>query len=96
MRVWVQTSWLHIFMTAVTVAAFVFYIGVRAYYLVSGKTVDLDTQSTSVPYSWVVLVAEVFLSFLGFYGHQTYWKQRTDFSKMSEEDVQQLAHVRLC
>jgi hypothetical protein len=90
----VSTSWVHVILTALTAIVFVGYLGVRAWYLSSGKTGALKRQDTNVPYSWVVLAAEVGLGFLGFYGHQLYWRQVVTHMEMSEEDAAALIQAR--
>jgi hypothetical protein len=89
----VTASWLHIFLAVAAVICFLGYIGIRIWYLVSGRTAAFHTQRTSVAYSWVVLVAEVAVSFVGFYGSQNYWKQSTKFVEMSTDDVKALTQV---
>jgi hypothetical protein len=89
----VTTSWLHITMTILTVLAFLWYIGLRAYYLLSGKVYKFELQNVSVPYSWVVLAAEIALTSLGFYGHQAYWRQNVHFKEMSDEEYGDMVEV---
>jgi hypothetical protein len=90
----VTTSWPHILLTAAAVLCFLGYVGIRIWYLVSGRTAAFSAQNTSVAYSWVVLVAEVAVSVLGFYGSQLYWRQSTTFSEMSADELEALTQVR--
>jgi hypothetical protein len=90
----VKTSWFHIIMTFLSVLAFLWYIVLRAYYLASGMASKFESQNVNVPYSWVVLAAEIALTGLGFYGHQVYWRQVVKFTEMS--DVERNDMVRVC
>jgi hypothetical protein len=94
-KVAVKLSYVHVILTVIAVIAFVMYMGTRLWYLVSGKTSTFDAQFTSVPYSWVVWVAELALGFLGFYGHQTYWKQTCKYTSMAEDELDALYEVRV-
>lgn len=89
----VKTSWTHIVLTVIAVICFLIYSGTRFWYIISGKTASFGEQTTSVPYSWVVLVAEVALGFLGFYGHQTYWKQTTVYTALTADELEHLTEV---
>jgi hypothetical protein len=93
LRVFVATSWIRIVLATAAALAFCVYIGIRAWSLISGNSDKLDVQNVSVPYSWVVLTAEVALGFLVFYGHQTYWKQITKFNEMPAEEAQRMIDV---
>jgi hypothetical protein len=93
-KVSVKLSYIHVFLTIIAVIAFLLYMGSRAWYLVSGRTASFEAQFTSVPYSWVVWVAELFLGFLGFYGHQTYWKQTSTYTPMKDAELDALYEVR--
>jgi hypothetical protein len=93
-KVLVTTSWIHVFLTALAVVAFCGYIGIRGWYLISGKSSNFNAQDVSVAYSWVVLSAEVSLGFLGFYGHQTYWKQTTTFREMTDDEEKTMIDVQ--
>ena len=88
-----HTAWAHIVLTVLAAAAFAAYLGVRLWYLTSGRTAALGRQDTSVAYSWVVWAAELALGFLGFYGHQTYWKQTTRHTALSGAAVAALREV---
>lgn len=93
-EVTVQTSWDHIFLTILAFFAFVTYIAVRIYYLLSGRTALYTEQNINVAYSYLVLVAEFFLGALGFYGHQMYWKQNVEFSPMDSNTLRSISEVR--
>lgn len=86
----VNTRWDHIFLWVMAVIICFVYLGVRLYYLLKGKTAEFGGQNTSVAYSYVVLVGELFLSGLGFYGQQCFWKQDVRFSSM---DAETLRHI---
>jgi hypothetical protein len=86
----VSTHWDHIFLWTLAMLIWIGYIGIRLYYLLSGKTAQFDGQNTSVVYSYVVLAGEVALGFLGFYGNQCFWRQDVKFTAM---DAKKLKHL---
>jgi hypothetical protein len=90
----VKTSWLHIFLTILALLTFAWYIGVRLWYLTSGKIADFKIQKVNIPYTWVVLAAELAATGLGFFGHPLYWKQHVKYTKLSDEELDDL--VRVC
>jgi hypothetical protein len=90
----VTTRWDHIFLWLTAVLVFLVYFGVRLYYLVSGKTAQFEAQNTSVVYSYVVLAGETACCILGFYGHQLFWKQGTNFTAMEKATVAKVTDVR--
>ena len=87
----VHTRWDHVFLWCMAVVICFVYLGVRLYYLVSGKTAEFNSQNTSVPYSYVVLVGELALGCLGFYGQQCFWKQDVRFSAMDSETLKHIS-----
>jgi hypothetical protein len=94
-RVNIKTRWDHILMTFLTLLTFIAYIGMRAWYLITGKAEDFRTQNISLKYSWVVLSAEVVLGLLLLYSNQLFWKQEIVYTMMGEEEVRQITEVRL-
>ena len=92
----VSTSWAHVVLTALAVLCTLGYFGIRLWYLISGRTAAFaeGAPNTSVWYSWVILVAEVGLVFLAFFGHQLYFKQHTTFRVMDERATSALIQVR--
>lgn len=94
-RVNIRTRWDHVLMTALTFCTFIAYVGMRVWYLVTGKAEDFRIQNISLKYSWVVLAAEVVLGLLLFYSNQLFWKQELVFTIMDEEEVQQMTQVRI-
>ena len=93
-RVTVRVRWDHVLMTLLTFCTFFGYIGIRVWYLVSGKSVEFRTQNISLKYSWVVLAAEVVSGLLLFYSNQLFWKQELVYTIMEDEEVQQMTEVR--
>ena len=84
-------------MTLIYVTIFSFlgllgYVGLRIYYLVPG-TVEL-ASNTSVPYSWLVLAAEVAIAMLGFYCRMLTKRQDPDFRGMGRRELEALVQVR--
>ena len=87
----VHTRWDHVFLWFMAVIIWAVYIGIRLYYLVSGKTAAFAAQNTSVAYSYVVLMGEGALGLLGFYGQQNFWKQDVRFSAMDSETLKHIS-----
>lgn len=90
-EVTVTTRWDHLGLWFVALCIYLFYLGVRLFYLLSGRTAGFGSQNTNVAYSYVVLVGEIFLGGLGFYGNQCFWKQDTVFSAMNSETLRRIA-----
>eukprot|EP00892_Ulva_mutabilis_P006100 jgi/Ulvmu1/3862/UM018_0081.1 len=87
----VQTRWDHILLTLLAFLAFVIYIGTRCFYLTSGRTAQYTEQNINVTYSYIVLMAEIFLGGLGFYGHQLFWKQLVKFEPMDSNTLRSVS-----
>lgn len=92
----VNTRYDHVMLWIMAVLVWFVYIVVRLYYLTSGTTAREfggpgGGQNTSVPYSYIVLVGEVALGLLGFYGQQCFWKQDVRFSAMDSETLKHIS-----
>ena len=70
----INFHWDQVFLWILSIATVVAYLGVRIWYLSSGESGRLQ-DGVSIPYSWMVLLAEGALSTLGIYLHQNFWKQ---------------------
>ena len=73
---------------------FIVYTGVRAWYLASGRTATIAGQDVSVTYSWIILVAEFFLTCCGVYSNQLFWRQDTSFTRFTAKEYADLEKVR--
>ena len=87
-----MTRWDHVAVVAVAACVYLVYIGVRLFYLVSGRTEGIPNVSTG--YSWAVLLAEAFTGAVLFYRKQVFWKQEVSFTRMAPDVLQSVAEVR--
>lgn len=71
------------------------YTAVRVWYLSTGRTARISGQDVNVTYSWIILVAEFFLTCCGVYSNQLFWKQETDFTRLTAKEYDELEKVRL-
>ena len=85
------TRWDHVAVEAVAACVYLVYIGVRLFYLASGRLGAF--QSVSTGYSLAVLVAEALTGALLFYRQQLFWKQEASFAPMEASELRDLAEV---
>lgn len=73
-----------------------FYLGVRLFYLVSGRShrFAVDDGDVSIAYSWMVLVADSCMSAMGLYLHQKFWKQNVRFRPLTDLEIRKMTDVR--
>jgi hypothetical protein len=96
-KVNIKTRWDHILVTVIAFVIFAAYIGLRVYYLATGRAEEFHLQNISILYSWVVLGAEIVLGLLLFYSKQLFWKQELVYTVMDDEELGKLTEVRrLC
>lgn len=89
----INFHWDQVFLWILSIATVVAYLGVRIWYLSSGESGRLQ-DGVSIPYSWMVLLAEGALSTLGIYLHQNFWKQNVKFEEMPPAAMEQINKVR--
>jgi hypothetical protein len=89
----VQLQWDQIFVWAVSIISLLGYVGVRYWYLLTGKTAALEQEEVSIIYSWMVLGAETLMGVLGFYMNQKFWKQIVKFSTVTQTTVDKMIQV---
>ena len=87
-------SWDQLSVRICGLLCFFLYAGVRAFYLVSGRSATIDQQDVSIAYSWAMLVAEVFLFLVALYDGHLFWQQTLVYTPMEKEDVEDMATVR--
>eukprot|EP00892_Ulva_mutabilis_P012255 jgi/Ulvmu1/9401/UM051_0029.1 len=87
----VVLHWDQVFWCIMAVCTFVLYMGVRGYYLATGRTAEIAGQDVSVTYSWIILIAEFFLTCCGVYSNQLFWKQETTFTRLTPKEYADLA-----
>ena len=92
-RVSVKTHWDHIFVWLIQIVSLLTYVGVRAVYLITGQTAALGQESVSIPYSWLVLVAEIGLGLSGVYLRQNFWKQTCEFKEVPPKELAKITKV---
>ena len=85
------TRWDHVAVVALAACAFLVFVGVRLFYLVSGRTEGVPNVSTG--FSWAVFVAEVSTGALVFYKQQLFWKQEVSFTPMDADELREVAEV---
>lgn len=95
-KVSIDKHWDHFALWLLSLLGVLAYIGVRVWYLISGRTKKLGQDGVSIPYSWMVLLAEAALSTLGVYLHQNFWKQKVEFSELPDTALEHMHRVRLC
>lgn len=93
-KVTVAVHWDQVFFWILQVLSMVLYLGTRLWYLVSGESVRLSNGDISVTYSWMVLVADIGLSFMGLYLQQKFWKQTVEFRPLTDLDILKITKVR--
>lgn len=92
-KVAVKAHWDHVFVWLLQIISLVVYIGIRGYYLLSGKTAQLGQDGVNIPYSWLVLIAEIGLGCSGVYLRQNFWKQTTDFKEVPPKELEKITKV---
>lgn len=88
-----HTSWDQILVWLISIVSLAVYLGIRFWYLLTGRTARLGQESVSITYSWVVLAAETLMGVLGFYLHQNFWRQDVEFNNISSKTLDKITHV---
>jgi hypothetical protein len=86
----VVRDWMLIFIAAITALALAVYVGVRVWYLVTGR---VNEENTYVVYSWIVLAAEVAIGTLGFYCRGLTLRQEPAFYPLTASTLEKVAKV---
>jgi hypothetical protein len=92
-KVTVKTHLDHITVWMLSIVSLVIYVSVRGYYLITGKSEALGQEGINIPYSWLVLIAEIGLGCSGVYLRQNFWKQTTTFFEVPRKELDQIGKV---
>lgn len=93
-KVSVNVHWDHVFFWVLQVVSMCVYLGLRLWYLASGESARFTNGDISIPYSWMVLIADFGLSGMSLYLHQKFWKQTVQFRPLNDLDIQRVTKVR--
>ena len=89
-KVVVTRAWVHTVLFYLAAAMFAAYILTRVHYLV-WRLDPVLSPSVDIPYSWLVVLAEVITSLLTLYTRQYFRKQTVEFKEMKDSEVRALA-----
>jgi hypothetical protein len=90
----IKFRWDNVFVWLLTLCTVVAYVGVRVYYLGTGKSTKMQS-GVNIPYSWMALLAEGSLASLCIYLHQNFWKQTVDFTEIPSPAMDKIYKVLL-
>ena len=89
----ITRAWVHTILFYLAAAMFATYILTRVYYLLR-RLDPVLTPSVDIPYSWLIVCAEVVTSLLTLYTRQYFRKQTVDFKELKAAELRALAKVR--
>lgn len=90
----VEVQWDNVILWILQVVSMLVYLGVRLWYLASGKSNRFTNGDISIPYSWMVLFADLGMSAMALYLHQKFWKQDVQYQKLTTLDIENMKKAR--
>ena len=95
--IWSRVNWKLVCVLALGFVGLGVYVGVRIWYLVSGRSAALNvaTGNVSIWYSWLALVAELVMALVGMYSRLLTKRQTVKFAAVRDNSAWGITKVRL-